>query len=406
MKITDVKVVLLTGPCSLDPYIGRTRRSASFIEIHTDSGITGIGESYAGYFCPEAVPAIVDFYKPILVNATDPLDVHGLTRRMFVSGLYWGRVGLGAAVISGLESALWDLKGKVLGQPVYQLLGGRHHDRMLCYATGGPSNWPESRLLEKIDFYMSLGFRAFKVGTGWVDHATTKRRPIKSHNEHVETEAAKAELIRRHVGPDVQFMMDGHKGHAWSMDDNWDLSTAKAVLKAVEPYGLFFFEEPLPYDNPWGYGELTRSTSVPVAGGESLTTVQEFRSFADQGAFAIAQPDAAFLGGIGEFLRVAGLFAAQGKRVATHAWGAGAAVMQNIHAGFACPNTAIFELPPAAGELHTAVWGESLQMRDGYILPPEAPGLGVQLPDWLKEKYPFVPGSGEFVSVPGKILEV
>jgi L-alanine-DL-glutamate epimerase-like enolase superfamily enzyme len=126
--------------------------------------------------------------------------------------------------------------------------------------------------------------------------------------------------------------------------------------------------------------------------------------FADADAFDIAQPDAAFCGGLGEFLRIADLFAARGRRSATHSWGAGGGLMQNLHAAFAAPNTTIVELPPAAGPLHTEVIGDGFVFRDGHVLPPETPGLGISLPETLRERYPFVPGSGESNPVPGKPL--
>jgi galactonate dehydratase len=305
--------------------------------------------------------------------------------------------------LSGIEAALWDLKGKILGLPVYELLGGRHHERLPAYATGGPANWPPERLLQKLDFYLGLGFRAFKVGAGYYDAAVGRAVPARSPSAIVELEASKARLMREHVGADVAILMDGHMGNP--LGDAWDLATARAVLQALEPYDLFFFEEPLPYTDPWGYAELRRSTSIPIAGGECLTTLSEFRQYADLDALSIAQPDAAWVGGMLEFVRVARLFDARGRKIATHSWGAGVAQMQNIHAGFASPNTSILELPPAAGPLHTELWGDSLVMRDGYVLPPQAPGLGVRLTDEIKQRYPFVPGSGEFNTVPGKILE-
>jgi galactonate dehydratase len=169
------------------------------------------------------------------------------------------------------------------------------------------------------------------------------------------------------------------------------------MLKALEPYDLFFFEEPLPYTDPHAYAELRESTTVRVAGGESLATVEEFARFAEAGSFDVAQPDAAWLS-LTDFVEVGRMFG----QVASHAWGAGGAVMQNVHAAFATPNAIIIEMPPAAGPLHTEVWGDSLRMVDGMVLPPEAPGLGVALSDGLKEQYPFVPGAEEFVSVPGK----
>jgi L-alanine-DL-glutamate epimerase-like enolase superfamily enzyme len=197
-------------------------------------------------------------------------------------------------------------------------------------------------------------------------------------------------------------MLDGHMGNR--PHGTWDLPTALAVMRAVEPYDLFFFEEPLHYTDPWGDSELRGATAVPIAGGECLTALYEWRVFANQDCFDIAQPDAAFTGGLGEFMQVAALFASRGRRIATHSWAAGGGFMQNIHCGFAAANTAILEIAPAFGPLHSEIIGDSFIMRDGQVFPPEQPGLGIQLTDQTKERFPFVPGSGEFNSVPGKIL--
>ena len=107
--------------------------------------------------------SIVDFFKPILIGQTVD-DIPELWRRMYHCGNFWCRVGLGTVVLNGIEAALWDLKGKLLDQPVHQLLGGCKHDRLPCYATGGPSNYPKPRLAAKADHYFSLGFRGMKVG--------------------------------------------------------------------------------------------------------------------------------------------------------------------------------------------------------------------------------------------------
>ena len=405
MRITAVNTVLLSGQNTGDPFFleARRLRSVALIELQTDGDHTGIGETYAGYFCPEVVPPIVEFYAPILVGV-DILetDIHTLYSRMYQCGNYWGRVGLGPAVLTGIEAALWDLKGKALGLPVWQLLGGKCHDRLRAYATGGPSNWPPDRLKEKIDLYLSQGYTAFKVATGYYDPRTGFDVPANSLSAVVDMEARKADLMRQHVGPDVAILMDGHMGN--STGQTWDVPTARAVLQALEPYDLFFFEEPLHYTDPWGYAELARSTTIPVAGGECLTTLNEFRQYADLDALTIGQPDAAWVGGLTEFLKIARLFESRKKRVATHSWGAGVAHMQNVHAGFAAPNTCILETPPLPGPLHKELWGDSFDLRDGYLYPPTAPGLGVRLTDEIKAKYAFIPGSGEFNSVPGKPL--
>jgi L-alanine-DL-glutamate epimerase-like enolase superfamily enzyme len=213
IKITDVRTVLLTGPMSNDPSnpAARPLRSAAFIEIHTDTPHVGIGETYLGYQFPEVVPTVVDFFKPIIV-AAEGLDIHTLRRRMVDCCAYWGRVGMGPTVISGIEAALWDLKGKLLGLPVYELLGGRCHDRLPAYATGGVSNWPLERLLAKVDFYLEIGFTGFKVGAGFFDEATKTSDAFRTPAEIVEFEAAKVEALRRHVGNDVRILLDAHMG--------------------------------------------------------------------------------------------------------------------------------------------------------------------------------------------------
>ncbi|MGH9397282.1 MAG: mandelate racemase/muconate lactonizing enzyme family protein [Terriglobia bacterium] len=402
MKITDVRTVLLTAPSTDDPFLKECRklRSAAFIEIHTDTELTGIGETYAGYFCPELVPGIVNFFAPILVGQ-GVTHIAELWNRMYTCGNFWCRVGLGAAVLSGIEAALWDLKGKMTGLPVYELLGGLKHDNLLCYASGGPSNYPKDRLAAKIDYYLSLGFHGFKLGVGSYSPSEGWYTPL-SPAEAADFEGEKLAFVRSHVGKEVLVMLDGHMGN--SHGKAWDLSIAQAVAKAVESYNPFFFEEPLPYTDPWSYTELCQSTFIPIAGGECLTASYEWRVFVEGNCFDIGQPDASFTGGLGEFIRVAAMLESRGRKVATHSWGAGGSFMQNLHCGFACANTAVLEIAPAYGGLHREIIDGSFVMENGRALPPQKPGLGIVLTDAIKDRYPFVPGSGEFNSVPGKIM--
>lgn len=400
MRITSVRTTLLTGPSTGDPFLREARqlRSAAFVEIDTDTPHTGLGETYAGYFAPETVPAIVDFFAPVLVG--QPVDnVEELWRRMYHCGNFWCRVGLGASVLNGIEAALWDLAGKRAGKPVYELLSGAKHTRLAAYATGGPSNYPLERLAAKMDYYLSLGFRGFKLGAGSYSASQGWRLAFDAA-EAADFEAAKLAFVRQRVGPDVEVMIDAHMGNRPSEERVWSLETAEAVARAMAPFRPFFLEEPLPYTDAASYGALCRKgTGTPVAGGECLTTC-EWKVFAEAGAFDVAQPDASFLGGMGEFLRAAAGFDA----VATHAWGAAGSLMQNVHCGFACRGTRILEVAPAYAGLHEDVLDGAFVMRDGLVLPPDRPGLGIRLNDEIRRRYPFVPGSGEFNSVPGKML--
>jgi L-alanine-DL-glutamate epimerase-like enolase superfamily enzyme len=401
MKITQVRTLLLTGPATNDPFTSecRHRRSAAFIEVDTNVGVRGLGETYAGYFFPEIVPATVKFFEPILIGQNVD-DIAGLWSRMYQCGNFWCRVGWGAAVLSGIEAALWDLKGKLEKVPVHRLLGNGGRDTLPCYASGGPSNYPKDRLAQKIDFYISLGFKAVKLGTGSFNPKelwTTTSTP----DAAAEFEVDKLQFVRSRFGPKFEIMLDGHMGN--SPGATWTLPTAKAVVRAVEPYNLSFFEEPLHYTDYAGYAELCRSSKIPIAGGECLTASCEWKIFADNDAFDIAQPDASFMG-ISEFMQTAAMFHRRGRQIATHSWGAGASLMQNIHCAFACSNTRIIEIPPDYGPLHTEIAGDSLQIRNGAVHRPEAPGFGIHLSDETKAAFPFVPGSGEFNSVPGKVM--
>jgi len=401
MKITDVRTVLLTGPSTNDPFLRelRKRRSVAIIEIVTDTEHTGLGETYAGYFIPEAIPQIVEFFRPILIGQNVD-NIPELWHRMYHCGNFWCRVGLGATVLVGIEAALWDLKGKLEGVPIHQLLGGSKYDRLPCYATGGPSNYPEDRLAAKLDHYLSLGFRGIKLGVGKAVDGVSSVDD--DPQQAADFEATKIAFARKHAGNDIALMLDGHMGN--SHTKTWKLPTALAVAEALEPFHLTFLEEPLHYTDLDGYAALCDESRTPIAGGECLTALCEWQTFIDRDCFHIGQPDASYLPSLGQFMEVAAALHARGREIATHAWGAAGSLMQNIHCGFAAQNTLILEIPPDFGPLHSELLGDSFVMQDGYVLPPTQPGLGIRLTDDIKNRFPFVPGSGEFNSVPGKVL--
>lgn len=411
MRIKDVKTILLTGPCTADPYLSEARRlrSAAFIQIETEEGLVGVGETYGGYFFPESVPAIVAFFKPILIGK-EAADIAERWQQMYHCGNFWCRVGLGAIVLTGIEAALWDLKGKAEGQPVYKLLRETYknefaftneHNKLPCYATGGPSNYPLDKLAGKIDYYCSLGFNGVKIGAGAYYKDRGAEIPT-GPEEAAAFEAEKLRSIRQRFGSDLWLMLDAHMGN--HSKATWGYETALAVANAVKPFHLFFLEEPLHYTRPDWYAELCRNTATPIAGGECLTAECEWQTFIEEKCFHIGQPDAAFVSGLGPFMQIAARFAKNGRGIAPHAWGAGAAQMQNIHCGFACPNTVMLEVAPAYGPLHSELIGDGLQLKNGYVLPPEKPGLGIELTEETIRRFPFIPGSGEFNSVPGKVL--
>jgi galactonate dehydratase len=404
MKIRSVETLLLSPPGDRDPHMkARTMRSAAFILLKTDTEHVGIGETYGGYFVPELVREAVAFYAPILEGA-DPMETDLLMRRMFFCGKFWARVGLGSIVMSGIESALLDLKGKALGVPAYELLGGRCHESLPCYGTGGPSPWPEAKLAAKVAHYRELGFRAVKLGAGWWDDAKSELRTGNSPREAAELEVRKVEFLHKEFGKDFGLMMDGHMDNLPEEARVWDETAATTVLRALEPYGLEFYEEPLPYTDMGAYRRLRDSTTTTVAGGECLSSPEEWRDWLEKEPFDLPQLDAAFMGGPTAFVKIARLCELKGLPIATHSWAGIPGMAANLHAAFACRNTRILEYSLYNWPDPSELWVEPPAMKNGRLSLSNAPGLGVRLPKDLAKKYPYQPGTGEFNSVKGKVL--
>ncbi len=413
MKITAVDTILLTGPCTLDPYICacRNRRSVAFIRIETDVGISGWGETYGGYFLPEPIPEIVSFFEPVLLGR-DPEKSEELWQRMYQCGNFWCRVGLGAIVLAGIDAALWDIRGKAAQLPVWKLLLREFgpafkdagdftgYEQLPVYASGGPSNYPLPELAGKIDHALQCGFRAVKLGAG--SHTADHGFECEMEPERAAAfEHRKTEFIRTRFGRELGLMYDGHMGN--SPSGTWDFETARAVVQALDGFNIRFYEEPLHYTRPDWYAELRRQSPIPIAGGECLSSECEWDEFIRQDCFDVGQPDASYTSGLGAVMRVAAKLSHRGARIATHSWGAGGSLMQNIHAAFAMRNIDIVEASAAYGPLHTEVMRD-FRMRDGFLLAPELPGLGIEVTPELIAAYPFVRGSGEFNSVPGKVM--
>lgn len=217
MKITDVTAHPVTALWKDDPLFGEYLFSSVMIRISTNGRDEGIGEVMLGYFTPESVVPLVEFFKPVLVGQ-DPMQIGRLTKAMCDQSRFWASDGAGRSVISGLEIALWDLAGQTLGVPVCQLLGGSVRDTVPVYASGGPSLWPIERNEQKVAFYAELGYRAAKLSHYFHEHLSTADQPL-TRLKHVEIPHAflldrvrqMFAMLRRRFGGDFDFALDGHQ---------------------------------------------------------------------------------------------------------------------------------------------------------------------------------------------------
>lgn len=408
MRVTSVRAVLITAPWTGDPFWVPGvlfERSAALVVVETDEGLVGVGETIMGYFAADTVPPLVDYYGRLLVDLRlDPTQPEACFRELFQRSLWWGRVGLGLSVLSGVEMALWDITGKAADRPVHELLGGPAHDRLPLYASGGTGNWPIEKTVDQARLYDSLGFRGLKIGTGFDGRpggfTTAPGEPpygtwyAGSTAERIADERAKFGALREALGPGVEIATDCH---AVQVREPWSRRTALDLARAIEEFDLLFMEEPLRYDDPEGYAELRRLTRIPIAGGECLTGVEEFARWLDLEALDYIQPDATHVGGIGVTREVARLAEARHVGMIVHTGAAvGPGFMANLHVAFASPNARFVEYALAPDNIRKVLLTTPVELADGFVQRPTAAGLGITLDEAFIEAHPYRPGPLEY----------
>ncbi|MFI5397449.1 MAG: mandelate racemase/muconate lactonizing enzyme family protein [Candidatus Binatia bacterium] len=375
MKIVDIQPVLLTAPYGVEgAHIGQ--RSTCLVEVRTDAGLTGLGETYAGVYVPELAAAIVDFFAPYLLglDADNPDLVYRIAYR---ASSYFGRTGLTVMVLSGIENALWDIAGKARGVPVHVLLGGAVHERLPLYASGGTPTLGLDALVAQAMAAKAQGFHGFKMRANFFEYQP-------------EVEARRLAAVREAVGSEMLLALDAVQSFNLRP---WSVKQVLRMLDLLAPSNLAWIEEVLPPFDPLPYAELRALTRTPISGGEGITTAVQFEQWLRAGAFDIAQPDATIIGGIGEARRACEAASTHGVQIALHVWGGAPALSANYQLGFTVPNCFLLERPFMSNPLETELLVEPLVIEDGCICPPTAPGLGVRLTDEVREKYAYVPGS-------------
>ena len=377
MKITDVRPILLTHP-----YGDAGRRSACLVEVETNAGISGIGETYAGVYVPEVAASIVELFKPLVVGL-DPTGPEAVYRTAYRATSYFGRTGLTVMVLSAIENALWDILGQVRGVPIHALLGGAVHDALPVYGSGGPFTLSIPELVAQAADTRRRGLRGFKMRVNFFRYQP-------------DVEAERVAAVREALGTEMALAIDAVQNYN---PRPWSVKEAARMLRILEPFNLAWAEEMLPPFDPQPYAELRRATTTPISGGEGITTATQFEQWLRADAFDLAQPDATIIGGIGEARRACEAAASRGIPVAVHIWGSAPTLAANIHLALATPNCIWVEHPVLGNPLESELFVEPLVIRDGYVQPPTAPGLGIRLPQEVRDKYRFVPGSGSTFGV-------
>jgi L-rhamnonate dehydratase len=361
MKITNVEAFYLRQPevkqqCD-------SGQDALVVRVTTDEGIVGVGEVDSA---PLPVKEVIEGpfshttatgLKHVVVGE-DPFETEYLWHKMYRANIYAGRRGIGIHAMSGIDLALWDIKGKALGLPVWKLLGGGFHKKLRCYASSlfGPTPEATRELAQR---FRNQGFQAVKFG--W--------DPM---GRDAETDVDLVRQARKGLGDDADLLIDAGLV--------WDAKTALQRARAFEEFDIFWLEEPLRPDDYEGYRKLSEATPIRIAAGEEESNRLSYLDLMDRGKIDVVQIDLTRCGGFTEAMKIAGLAYDRGLAVANHGFTTYINVTAALHFLNSIPNALIAEFVTEEGTtLREKVTKQKLRALEGFLTIPDAPGLGIDL---------------------------
>jgi L-alanine-DL-glutamate epimerase-like enolase superfamily enzyme len=386
MKITRIDLHVLLVP-DYDAAACSSAQDDLVVEVHTDEGIVGVGETDTNpWIARECIRArgthCMGLGLQEMLTGADPMQPEALWERMYAGSKMTGRRGALICAMGAIDMALWDIKGKALGLPVWRLLAERGPELITPYAsllpTGRTLEEYRASLIEKALMALALGFRAVKL-------EVCVNGPY-SHHGLQESDDAIVEIVaecRRAVGPGLVLMVD--VAYAWP-----DAGTALGILECLARYDLFFVETPIDIDDLDGYALLHERSPIRIAAGEWQNTRFEFLDLADRGQLDVLQPDVGRVGGFTEAMRVCRIAADRKRLIVPHCWKSGIGIAASAHLAAACECCPYIEFLPielAESPLRRELLIEDLAIVDGLVSLSDSPGLGIELNRDTLEKY-------------------
>lgn len=381
MKIIDLKTFVVGNP---PPHFGG--RFFVFVKLTTDTGITGIGEVYAVPFHPHVVEKMIADVFGRVVHNSDPFRIETLFRTVYSSGFTQRPDMSLAGIVSGLEMACWDIIGKACDKPVYELLGGKVHDRLRTYTYLYPQPGDKTDVYmdadlaaERAVYYADMGFTAVKFDPLSFYSAFDPRQPTLAGLERCVQFVQK---IREAVGTRCDLLFGTH--------GQLTPTGAIRLAKQLEPYDPLWLEEPVPPDNVNAMAQVAHQTSIPVATGERLATKYEFAQLLRHDAAAILQLNLGRVGGILEGKKIAGMAEAFHAQIAPHCYNGPIGGMANAQLSACSPNFLILESIQTWGGFHDDLVEQKIRWENGFVIPPATPGLGITLNEAVANAHPYM----------------
>jgi galactonate dehydratase len=385
VKIKDLKTFVVGNP---PPHFGG--RYFIFLKLITDDGIEGVGEVYCATFAPHVIVKMIEDVFDRHVEGTDPFHIEKLWRNVYGRG-YTLRPDVSLmGVLSGLEIALWDICGKTVGKPVYELLGGRVHEKLRTYTylyprdgavftENEPHVYSDPYLAAQAAVeYVTQGFTAIKFDPAGPYSVFDPRQPSLDELERSELFCR---LIREAVGSKADLLFGTH--------GQFTPSGAIRLARRLEAYDPLWFEEPTPPERPEEMAKVARKTSIPIATGERLTTKYEFSRVLETGAASILQPALGRVGGILEAKKIAGMAEASYAQIAPHLYCGPIEGAANIQLSTCSPNFLMLEGIQRWDGFHAEILKKPIRWESGYVIPPTEPGLGVELDEEVALAHPY-----------------
>lgn len=395
MKVAEVETFVVANP---PPSFGG--RYFIFLRLATTDGVVGYGEAYAGTFRPDVVAAMIRDVADRHLIGYDPFDVERFWRSAYGRGFTLRPDVSLMGVVSALEMACWDLIGKSVDQPVYKLLGGQVHERLRTYTylypeAGDSTNVYEAPELaaERAAEYVARGFTAVKFDPAGPYTVMGGHQPSRSR---LSRSVDFMRLLREAVGDRADLLFGTH--------GQFTSSGAIRLAAQLAPFDPLWFEEPVPPDDLAGMARVAAGTSVPIAAGERMTTVVEFARLLEAGV-RIVQPNLGRAGGILEGKKIASLAAAHNAQLAPHLYCGPIVGAANIQLAACSPNFLILEGILDWSGFHAELLKTPITWDSGYVIPPMAPGLGVELDEEVARAHPYT-GDGLHLDMTDRPIDV
>ena len=387
MKIEKIECIPMIYPMQNPIYSGTGRcdaRQLLLIRIYTDTGLVGLGESAPFGGPVHSTQAVVENEIAPMLIGEDPTNTERLWHKCYYAHFQHARGGIFISALSGVDIALWDLKGKITGLPLYKLLGG-FRSQIPVYGSGGFYKEGEGieELVKEARSYADLGLRGVKIKIARTASPFSLRvfnNDINCRMVTLEEDIERVSAVKKALGNDCPLMLDANA--------NWDFSTALAAGKEFDKIGIHFIEEPLRTDDYEGSARLARELITKIAGYETECLTTNYLRMMRMGAMDIVQPDLSWCGGITEGYKIATIAAAHFMECAVHAWNSGIILAASAHLSCAVPNGATLEYDMTENAFRNELMVDPLTPdSNGMITLSDAPGLGVEVRAEVIEKY-------------------